>query len=193
MAEAPEIIREGRIAAMASPAVKAWFVREVLPLEAALMQFLHRNWRKSSDIADLRQDVYVRLCETAQKQIPDPVRPFLFAIARNILIDRVRHEQVIPIEAVSDLDALGVAMDTPGPDRAVMARDELHRLQTALERLPPRSRDVIVMARIEGLSGREIAARLGISEPAVSQHLDKGMRVLADLLYSAPPDLRRDA
>jgi RNA polymerase sigma factor (sigma-70 family) len=195
MAEAPEILRENgrnQAAAMRSPVVKAWFVREVLPLEAALMQFLQANWRKGGDITDLRQDVYVRICEAAQKQIPDPVKPFLFTIARNILIDRVRHEQVVPIEAVSDLDALGVAIDAPGPDRTVMARDELRRLQLALDHLPPRSRDVVVMARIEGLSGREIAARLGISEPAVSQHLDKGMRVLANLLYRAPPDLRRE-
>lgn len=195
MAEVPEFLRENgrnQAAALRSPVVKAWFVREVLPHEAALMQFLQANWRKGGDITDLRQDVYVRICEAAQKQIPDPVKPFLFTIARNILIDRVRHEQVVPIEAVSDLDALGVAIDAPGPDRTVMARDELRRLQLALDRMPPRSRDVVVMARIEGLSGREIAARLGISEPAVSQHLDKGMRVLANLLYSAPPDLRRE-
>jgi RNA polymerase sigma factor (sigma-70 family) len=193
MAEAPEIPSdcESRLQ-LAAPEVKAWFVREVLPLEAALTQFLHRNWRKGSDIADLRQEVYVRICQVAQKQPPEPVKPFLFTVARNVLIDRVRHTQVVPIEAVSDLDALGVAVDAPGPDRTVMARDELRRLEIALDKLPQRTRDVVVMARVEGLSGREIAMRLGISEPAVSQQLEKGMRRLADILYSAPPDLRSD-
>jgi hypothetical protein len=37
--------------------VDAWFVREVLPMEAALLQFLHRNWRNASDHADLCQEV----------------------------------------------------------------------------------------------------------------------------------------
>ena len=41
--------------------VDAWFTREVLPLEVSLMQFLHRNWRNQSEIADLRQEVYVRV------------------------------------------------------------------------------------------------------------------------------------
>ena len=39
----------------------AWFVGEVLPLEPDLMRFLRRNWRNESDVADLRQELYVRL------------------------------------------------------------------------------------------------------------------------------------
>ena len=119
------------------------------------MQFLQRNWRNKSEIDDLRQDVYVRVYEAAKVKIPHPAKPFVFAIARNLLIDRVRHEQVVPIEAVADLDALGVAIDAPGPDRSVIARDELRRLQTAIDRLPPRCRQVVVLSRIEGL----VAAR----------------------------------
>lgn len=169
--------------------LKAWFVREMLPLEAALMQFLQHNWRNQNDIADLRQEVYLRVCEAAMKEAPAQPRQFLFTTARNLLIDRVRREQVVSIESVTDLDALDIALDAPGPERSVIARDELRRLQAALDRLAPRCREVIVMGRIEGLSGREIAARLGVAECTVSEHLAKGMRALANILYSAPKDL----
>jgi RNA polymerase sigma factor (sigma-70 family) len=169
--------------------LKAWFVREMLPLEAALMQFLQHNWRNQNDIADLRQEVYLRVCEAAMKEVPAQPRQFLFTTARNLLIDRVRREQVVSIESVTDLDALDIALDAPGPERSVIARDELRRLQIALDRLAPRCREVIVMGRIEGLSGREIAARLGVAECTVSEHLAKGMRALANILYSAPKDL----
>jgi RNA polymerase sigma-70 factor (ECF subfamily) len=196
MAETPEFHRETEAlrdasAGMNTAEIKAWFVREVLPLETALMQYLHHNLGKRGDAADLRQEVYVRVCEVARKQRPDPVRPFVFTIARNLLIDRMRREQVVPIDAVSDLEALNVAIDAPGPERAVAARDELRRLQIALDRLSPRCREIVILARIEGLTGRAIAARLGISEPAVSQQLDNGMRALADVLYGEPSDLRR--
>lgn len=196
MAETPEFHRETEAlrdasAGMNTAEIKAWFVREVLPLETALMQYLHHNLGRRGDAADLRQEVYVRVCEAARQQAPDPVRPFVFTIARNLLIDRMRREQVVPIDAVSDLEALNVAIDAPGPERAVAARDELRRLQIALDRLSPRCREVVVLARIEGLTGRTIAARLGISESAVSQQLDNGMRALADVLYGEPPDLRR--
>ena len=48
--------------------VRAWFVREVLPLEAVLMQFLRRSAR--DDAEDLRQEVYMRVCESAAVEIP---------------------------------------------------------------------------------------------------------------------------
>jgi RNA polymerase sigma factor (sigma-70 family) len=171
--------------------LRAWFIAEVLPLEAALMQFLQHNWRNKNDLADLRQDVYVRVYEAAKKEIPHPAKPFVFTIARNLIIDRVRHERVIPIEAVADLNALGAAKDEPGPDRIVVARDELRRLQAALDHLPPRAREVVTLRRIEGMPRREIAARMGITEDTVAEHLSSGMRALANLLYSEPADVRR--
>ena len=163
--------------------VVAWFIREVLPLEAILMHFLRHNWRGASDIEDLRQDVYVRVCEAAQSGLPDQTKPFVLMTARNLLIDRVRREQIVPIEVVSDLDALGLAMDTPSPERTVMARDELRHVREALEDLPPRAREAVVLGRIEGLTGRQIAARMGITEFTVSEHLANGIRLLADILH----------
>jgi RNA polymerase sigma factor (sigma-70 family) len=167
-----------------------WFIREVFPLEASLMQFLHRNWRNESDLNDLRQDVYVRLYESARNELPDPVKPFLFAVARNLIVDRIRKTQVVPIDAVSDIDTLDVASESSSPERNVIARDELRRLQSAIDRLPPRCREAVILARIECLSGREIATRLGIHEPAVSRLLERGVRSLAEMLYGQPPDPR---
>jgi RNA polymerase sigma factor (sigma-70 family) len=196
MVETPETGREHtdlrhRGAAVTASEVQAWFVREVLPLEAILMQYLHRNWRNASDLADLRQEVYVRVCEAAQNQIPDSAKAFTLTTARNLLINRVRREQVVPIEAAGDLDALDIARDEPGPDRTVIARDELRRLQAALDRLSPRSREAVVLGRIEGLSRRQIAARMGIAEDTVRQHLAHGMRTLADILYGVTQDTGR--
>jgi RNA polymerase sigma factor (sigma-70 family) len=171
--------------------LEAWFVREILPLEAELMQFLHHNWRNTSDIADLRQDIYERVCEAALKQVPDQPRAFLFRTARNLLVDRVRREHIVPFEAVADLDALGLVIDAPSPERSAIARDELRRLQAALDRLPPRSRQAIVLGRIEGLAGHEIARRMGIGESTVSIHLANGIRALVDILYGDPADVRR--
>lgn len=176
---------------VAVPGLEAWFVDEVLPLEVALMQFLRRSGRNAHEIADLRQEIYLRVCEAAKQKVPNPVRPFVFAIARNLLIDKMRQNQIVPIDAVSDLEALNVAADVPGPDRNVLARDELRRVRSALEDLPPRAREVVVLRRIEGLSRREIAQRMGITEKTVSEHLTNGVRALANLLYAEPDAVRR--
>jgi RNA polymerase sigma-70 factor (ECF subfamily) len=135
--------------------------------------------------------VYALVCEAARKRIPVPARPFVFTVARNLLINRVRRERIISIEAVADLDEINVAIDAPGPDRSAIARDELRQLRAAIDRLPPRCREAVILARVEGLKGRTIAARMGITESAVSHYVDNGMRALADMLYAAPPDRGR--
>ena len=185
MTEAPETNRgnASRDAEMTASPAEDWFVREVLPLEAALMQFLQHNWRNKADIADLRQDVYVQVFDAAHTNIPDNAKAFVFQTARNLLINRLRREHIVPIEAVADVEALNAAIETPGPERNTIARDELRRLQAALDRLPPRCREAVVLGRIEGLSGREIAARMGITEQAVSAHLINGVRALVNEIY----------
>jgi len=164
--------------------VAAWFVREVLPLEGILMQYLQQNWRNKSEITDLRQEVYVRICEAARERFPEHTKRFVLTTARNLLINRMRHENVVPIEAVADLDALGMALDAPGPDQVAIARDELRRLQVALDTLPPRCREAMILAHVEGLSGQEIASRMNISQATVSEHLATAIRGLTDRLFA---------
>ncbi len=164
-------------------AVSAWFVREILPLEAVLMRYLRRNWKNASDIVDLRQEVYTRTFDAARSRIPDDARRFLLVTARNLLIDTVRHEQIVPIESMADLDALDIPSDMAGPDREAAARDELRHVKAALERLPPKDREAVTLTCIEDLPMREIAARMGVNKSTVSRHLASGLRALVDMLY----------
>lgn len=191
MVERPETRHEGDTmrSADTAPAVSRadrWFVREVLPLEAQLMQFLHRNWHNQAEIADLRQETYIRVYEAALKQPPEKPREFVFTTARNLIIDRVRRARVIPIEAAADLEFVEVAADDPGPDQVVQARDELRRMRDALDRLQPRHREAIVLGRIEGLSRRDVASRMGITELTAAQYLKLGIAALTEILARAP-------
>ena len=170
-------------ATMTAPGVEDWFVREVLPLEAMLMRYLQQNWRNKSDIEDFRQEVYAQVLEAAETSIPERTRAFVLTTARNLLINRMRREQVVRIDAVPDPDALGLVLDEPGIERNVIARDLLRRLQTALESLPPRCREAVILRRIEGVPRAEIARRMGIAERTVADHIAAGMCALADVLY----------
>ncbi len=181
----------GQSAAMtdASPGhIEQWFMREVLPLEAMLMHYLHRNWRNKADHEDFRQEIYAQLLQSAEQNLPDRTKPFLFATARNFLINRMRREQTIPIDAVADIESLGLAADLPNPDRNIIARDTLRKLHLALDRLPPRAREAVSLRRIEGLSRKEIAQRMGITEATVAEHITHGMRLLAKTLYGERGD-----
>lgn len=171
--------------------VQAWFIREVLPLESVLMQFLMRSGRSKADAEDICQEVYMRVCTAASEELPRSARALAFTIARNLLIKRVKHEQIVSIEAVENLDDLNVAIDEPAPDRVVIAREELRRLQKAMDRLPDRIRSVLVMHKVEGLSISEIAVRLGMGERTVKRDLSEAVRALAETLLREPADIRR--
>lgn len=195
MAEPPDNNRtgaaQGASGETAMSEIRAWFVREVLPLEGVLIQFLNRSGRSRSDIEDLRQEVYMRVCAAAHDEMPRHVKALVFTAARNLLIDRVRREQIVSIEFMENLDVLNVAIEEPAIDRAIIAREELRRLQAALDKLPERERAVLVMQKIDGLSVREIAERLGVSERTVKRSLSEGVRALADLMLREPIDPRR--
>ena len=184
MTETPENGREsggqGYGAGMAASEVNAWFVREVLPLEAALRRYLRTGWRNDSDVGDMCQDIFVRALEAARKEIPRAARPFVFSIARNLLLDRLHRNQIVSIDAVADMESYGLASEEPLPDRSLSARQDWKRLQVVLNQLPERWRDAVVMRKIEGLSRKEIAQRMGLAERTVAQHLASGIAALTD-------------
>lgn len=194
MAETPDNGREsdhqGYGAGMTASEVNAWFVREVLPLEAALRRYLHNGWRNEADVGDMCQDVFVRAIEVARREMPHATKPFVFSIARNLLIDRLRRNQIVSIDAVADLEAFGISSEEPTPDRSAIARQDWRRLQTALARLPDRWRDAVIMRKVEGLSRKEIALRMGIAEPTVAQHLANGIAALTDFFNDDAAETR---
>lgn len=162
----------------------AWFAREILIHEAALVRYLHRHWSKRDEIHDLRQEIYVRIYEAAAKSKPTSPKSFLFVTARNLMADRVRRNRIVSIESVGDIGDLNVLVDEVSPERRLDARQELKRLARAFDQLPPKCRDVVWLRRVDEISQKEVATRLGISERTVESHVLKGMKLLADMFLS---------
>lgn len=165
--------------------LNAWFVDEVLPQEPMLERFLRRNWRDMDEIPDLRQEVYARVYDGCARCKPESAQAFVLTTARNLLIDRARHAQIVSIETYADIEALAPTLDELSPERHLAARSELKLLQLALNLLPARCREVIELRKIEGLSQREVASRMGITEDTVERQVSKGVRALAQALQSA--------
>lgn len=160
-----------------------WFSAEVLPHEAALTRYLRRVWRNQAEVPDLRQEVYVRIYESAGRALPTSPKAFLFTTARNLVADRVRRERIVSIDYSQDLESLNVLVDEISAEQHLSARQELRRLSEALDGLPDRCRDVIWLRRVEGLSQREAALRLGLNEGTVESHLSRGVRALARAVF----------
>lgn len=164
--------------------VDRWFEAEVLPLEGRLTRYLRRMWRDPAEIDDLRQEIYVRVYESAHTRIPPAAGPHLFAVARNLLIDRLRRARLVRIDHGADLARLNVIVDEADAERVLSGREEIRRLQEIVAILPPRCREVFRLRKVLGQSQKEVAATLGIAEGTVEKQLAKAMRVLASQFYT---------
>ena len=187
--------RVRRYARFMEDTLEQWFIREVIAHEGALMRHLSRVWPNRADIRDIRQEAYVRVYEAAGRARPLAPKSFLFATARNLMADRVRRERVVRIEARGELEALNVLVDEISPERRASARQELARLAHAFDLLPLRCRSVMWLTKVENLTQREVARRLGVNEKAVEKQVSRGVRLLAEALFGGEPDVetRRSA
>lgn len=168
--------------------VDAWFKREIVVHEAALMRFLRRCWPHAQDLHDLRQETYIRVYEAAARSRPVQPKAFLFATAKHLITDRMRRQRVVTIDTVGDLATLDVIIDDVSPERRLGARQELRELARAFDQLPEKCRETVWLRRVDRLPQKQVAARLGVTEKTVEKHLMKGMRLLTEALLglSAP-------
>src|SRR3979490_124509 len=160
-------------------ALKEWFCREVLPLERALSAFIRRKWRDAAEVVDLRQDVYERVLQGARHGLPAQAGQFVYTVARNHQINRAKRARIVSFDVVADLDAIS-GNDVLDPERQLLAREELRRIQFGLERLPPPGREVIRLRNTPGSVPRETAVQLGTGIDTVEKQMTLGMRALAN-------------
>jgi RNA polymerase sigma factor (sigma-70 family) len=163
--------------------LEEWFIREVIAHEAALMRYFTRVWPRDAEIQDLRQEVYVRVFEAAKRARPLMPKSFLFTTARNLMADRLRRERIVSIESRGDVDALNVLVDEVSPEQRASAHQELAHLSRVFNLLPSKCRDVLWLRKVEDLSQREVANRLGLHEKAVEKQVARGVRLLAAALF----------
>lgn len=128
------------------------------------------------DVDDLIQESYARLLRAKQAGRVTYAKAFLFATARNAALDLFRRRKIVSIDSVGDLSALSVLEESPGAADTINKQQELELLAQAVRTLPDRCRQVLTLRLLYGLSHKEIAADLRISEHTVKAQLAKGMR-----------------
>lgn len=171
-----------------------WLSRSILPHEAALRSQLSR-WRLPEDLEadDVIQECYAKLStlETVDG-IANP-KAYFFQIARSIILMHVRRSRIVSIQAVEQIDQLGVASDEPGPEVQASDRQQLHLLATMIAGLPATSRRAMTLRFVHELSHRDIGAQLGMTPNAVQKSLAKGLAMLIEKLGRGGTDRPRSS
>jgi len=132
-----------------------------------LKRYLIARLRNPDDADDATQEAFLRVWKRGQAQTMKNPRSFVFSVAGNIAIDRLRERRRWQW---SD-EATGV--ETPDiltPDRVLSAREELLLVTLAIKRLPPKCAQALRL-RLDGASHAEIAGAMRISKSMVEKHL----------------------
>ncbi len=152
-----------------------------------LVSFAHRLLGNRADAEDVAQDAFLALWTHAgrwRRGGSASLRTWLFRIAYNRAVDRLRRKPAVPLDAI-----LEPPDPAPGAE-AVMARDAVaRRVAEAMAALPERQRAALLLRHFDGLSNPEIAAVLGVGVEAVESLLSRGRRTLRTTLGAEATDL----
>jgi RNA polymerase sigma-70 factor (ECF subfamily) len=127
---------------------------------------------------DAAQEMFAAVWRSAGSYRPErgPAAPWLYAIARNAIVDRLRSRSELPVEPPD------MTSDEPGPAERAESSFVSWRVHRALETLPEREREVVELAYWSGLSQSEVASFLDIPLGTVKTRTRSALAHLADVL-----------
>jgi RNA polymerase sigma-70 factor (ECF subfamily) len=115
------------------------------------------------------------------------VSTWLYRVTANLCTDRLRRKRGLGLDDVDEPHD-----PSPSVTAQLQIRERMDALQTALQTLPDRQRQAVILRHIEGLANPEIAQILEISTEAVESLTARGKRALAQALAPARAKLGYD-
>ncbi len=157
-----------------------------LRLTPRVLRLASRMLGDAAEAEDVAQEAMLRLWRIAAewRQGEAQVSTWLYRVASNLCTDRLRRRRTVDIEAVPEIED-GQASAVEG----MIEADRVSALQQALDGLPDRQRQAVVLRHIEGLSNPEIAEVMDIGVEAVESLTARGKRALAAALAGRREDL----
>lgn len=140
-----------------------------------LLGWLRKRLRHGDNAADLAHDTFVHILGKPQRlqELRQP-RAWLSTVAHGLLVDRVRRQRVerAYLEAIAHLPEAEV----PSPESQLILLETLARVDALLDGLRPKVRMAFLLSRLEGLSYKVIAVRLGVSLASVEKYMASAIR-----------------
>lgn len=136
-----------------------------------LKQWLRRKLGNAADAADLAHDTFLRIIVSRRQpaSLGAEPRALLTHIARGLVIDHWRRREVE--RAYLAALALLPEEQAPSPETRLLILEALYRIEAMLRGLPARTREVFLLAQLDGLTYAQIGAQLGIAAVTVKRHM----------------------
>ena len=175
-----ELVRRAGLGETA--AVQALFARKL----GRVLSLAERMLGDRAEAEDVAQEAFLRVWRIAPRWRPGAAKfdTWLHRVTLNLCFDRLRRRRERPTAEPPDLPDPG-----PAPDRGLIAEDVGRRVRAALQALPPRQRQAIVLCHYQEVGNIEAAGLMGVSVEALESLLSRGRRALKSALADlAAPD-----
>lgn len=159
-----------------------WFIDEVHAHETSLRSYLRGSFPAVRDVDDVVQESYLRVWKARAAQPVRSAKAFLFRVARNVALDLVRRGRAEPLDPAGELAHLSIIDEGPSAVDELGAHERIVILTDALDALPARCREVLILCKLQGKSYREAAVALGLSEKTIAEHVYRGTQRLGEEL-----------
>ena len=125
---------------------------------------------KSGDIdlsEDITQDVFMKLWDKREDVQQETVKSYLYTIANNMLLNKIRHDKVVMSFAEKNKNQ----QEEQSPEFSLEEKEFKAELESVIGAMPEKQREVFLMNRIEEMTYKEIADRLELSVKAVEKRM----------------------
>jgi len=136
---------------------------------ALLVSFLKSRLRSEAEAHEVAQEAYVRMLQLERPGVVSYHRAYLFKIASNLAMDRLRQRTVQRHARLHEFVVDWLA--APSTDRRVLAEEEVATLQAAFAELPAKTQGIFRRHFIAGETLQEIARAIGLTDRMVRYHL----------------------
>jgi len=142
-----------------------------------LRNYLYFKCRDLAQAQDLMQESFLRLWQNRSRVKADKALPYLYTVGNRLFLDQKRHEKVV----LKFFQQQQVSVDREDPLYLVELEEFRTRLEKILNEMPEKWRTVFLMNRIEKITYREIAQRLGLSIKAVEKRMHNALKHLQEV------------
>jgi RNA polymerase sigma-70 factor (ECF subfamily) len=148
-----------------------------------LLTFIQRMIGDRHRSEELFQEVFLAVwAKRRQYQFPRPFKAWLFAIALNKCRAAFRKRRLASVDLTDEAAVVVPLGSEPTPADAAIATETAALVASAVTRLPPQQRTVVVLRVWDGLSYAEIAEAVGRTEATVRSHMHHGLAAMRKFL-----------
>jgi RNA polymerase sigma factor (sigma-70 family) len=159
-------------------------INSILTLHSSLKSYVSRMV-PPSDVEDIVQDIYVRLCSLEDQKAENYNRSYVYTVARNLALDHLKRADVKLTDKVGEqIEAFLDEHDSTY--ELAVSHERFGHFCAIVREMPKQSRKIFVLRKVYGFSQQEIAEKLNISVNTVSNHLVAGMKQFSKIKDANP-------